>query len=197
MVRYDVDTTSYGTKGPYTKIYNYVEMFDNNCGPSYPSVPAPRGYMIKNGECCYADLIENCPYNPVSSDGLPMAQTLTPAAMPQKLTYNGQVTDIDAIPAGTTADFWQSNIYLKQEVPVLSTNYYFDATDKSATPAQLGNFLAVTAGPQFVNATTVYEGQWTYGAQDADMFDVSGYDCSAKCSSSVEGYLLKLTAKKH
>jgi hypothetical protein len=87
-------------------------------------------------------------------------------------------------------------IYLKQEVPVLDTFYYFDVNNNNY---QLGNFLNVNAGPQFINATMIYNGKWTEGPQAAELFDISDYDCSSMCSSNVAANVLNagFFHKKH
>ena len=191
-MRLDVKAASYGQKGSYSKIYDYSQTFPIDCGGLYDNMQVPKGYLIQGDSCCYSLLVSNCPYNPVSGE-IPSAQTMSAGGMPTKIEYLGEVTGVDAIPAGKTADFWQSNIYLKQEIPVMSTDYYFDVSDHST---QLGNFVAITAGPQFINATTTYNGKWTIGAQDAELFDISAYDCSSPCKSSVSDEV-KLTAKIH
>jgi hypothetical protein len=192
MTRLDVKEASYGAKGPYSKIYNYNELFSNNCGKQYPDVQAPRGYMVQGTSCCYANLVNGCPYNPTSGE-IPSAQMMSAPEMPKKIVYGGVVDAEGIIPAGKTADKWVYDIFLGQEVPVIHTDYYFDSTDHET---QLGNFFNINAGPQFVNATTTYNGKWVLGPQDAELFDLSGYDCSYECKSEVT-HAMHLSAKAH
>jgi hypothetical protein len=190
--RLDVKEASYGTKGPFTKVYNYADLFSNNCGGMYEDVKAPRGYLIKSGQCCYVNLIDNCPYRP-SSGELPMARSMAAPTLPTKIQYMGTSAGEGVAPAGSDCDLWTSDIYLKQEVPVIHGDYYFDVSDHST---QLGNFMSINAGPQFVNATTTYNGKWTYEPVDEQMFDISDYDCSAQCQDSVSA-ALKLSGRAH
>ena len=192
MTRLDVKDASYGEKGPYTKIYNYNDLFPVNCGKQYPEVQAPRGYMVKGNSCCYVPLTNDCPYDP-KTGAIPTARTMAAPVLPKKIVYEGTSSGEGVIPEGDEADLWVSDIYLKQEVPVMHSEFYFDVKDHTT---QLGNFMAVTAGPQFINATTTYEGTWTYGAQDADLFDLSGYDCSMECSQSVSD-AIRQSGKMH
>jgi hypothetical protein len=192
--RTDVTKASYGQKGSYSIINNYSEMFPVNCSKQYPDVQAPRGYLIAGGQCCYHPLINDCDSNPST---IPMAQTMLNPVLPTKIAYIGTADDSSGrIPAGTNANVWESAIYLKQEVPVLDTFYYFDVNNNNY---QLGNFLNVNAGPQFINATTIYNGKWTEGPQAAELFDISDYDCSSMCSSNVAANVLNagFFHKKH
>lgn len=184
MTRTDVKQASYGQKGPYTIISNYAETFPMNCGPNYQNMDVSRGYMIANGKCCYTPLVSDCPsVGPQSSP--PMADTMYDPLLPKKIAYIGTVDSTSApIPAGDTANYWQSLIYAGQTVPVIEEDFYFDPS--TASPAtQLASYLHVVLGPQFINATVTYNGAWTFGPQAAELFDISGYDCSKQCSSSV------------
>jgi hypothetical protein len=165
--RFDVSYSSYGQKGPYQMIYKYDSLYPVQCGKE--QIQAPRAYMIVGSTCCYADLVQDCDANPQT---IPTAQTMIAPALPTKIAYKGVVDNMDE---------WVSDIYLKQEVPVMHSEYYFDSKDHTT---QLKNFLAVNAGPQFINATTTYTGAWKDGAQDAKLFDISSYDCSKLCQNA-------------
>lgn len=201
MERYDVKSASYGTKGPYSTIYNYNQLFPVNCGGSYSDMQAPRAYQIVNGKCCYTNLVSDCPYKPVGNNPPPSVDTMYAPSLPKKVAYVGTVNSdsTDSIPAGASADYWQYVLYLNHTAPVFEEDFYFASSDHST---QLGEYLHMVVGPQFVNATTVYDGTWTLGAQDPSLFDVSGFDCSKQCSSSVSDHvrfrnLARRTANKH
>jgi len=191
--RTDVLKASYGQKGSYSVINDYSKLYSNKCSNQYPDVQAPRGYLVANGQCCYTNLVSDCDANPQT---IPSASSMFSPTLPTKIAYIGTADDsCGRIPAGTSANVWESAIYLKQAVPVLDTFYYFDVT----TQVQLGNFLAVVAGPQFINATTIYNGAWSEGPQDPSLFDLSGYDCTKMCSSNAQVNVLNAghMHKKH
>jgi hypothetical protein len=192
MTRSDVKETSYGEQGPYVLVNNYNEQFSTNCGKEYPDVQAPRGYMVKGNTCCYVALTDGCPYDR-STGEIPTGRTMYPPTLPTKIVYGGVSDGEGIIPAGDKADLWINDIFLKQEVPVIHNEFYFDVNDHTT---QLGNFMNINAGPQFINATTTYNGEWTLGAQEAELFDVSAYDCSHECKSSVSD-TVRLAGKKH
>jgi len=154
---------------------------------------APRGYLIQGDSCCYAPLVQDCPYQP-SSGIMPSASTMMAPVMPKKIVYGGVVSGEGVVPSDKTeADEWISDIFLGQEVPILHTEFYFDSSDHTT---QLGTFMNVNAGPQFINATTTFNGKWTNGPVDASFFDLSEYDCSSPCNNEVTT-ILKHTAKTH
>ena len=196
--RTDVEKASYGNPGPYTMIKNYAETFPVDCGHA-GEFQAPKGYLVekdKNGntQCCYTMLIQDCPPGPQE---MPMPDTILAPQMPQMVKYDGEVNS-DAVSGGVTADLWESNVMLKQSVPFMTQDFYFSTEDHST---QLANFLAIyiEGNGQFINATTTYADGvdgWKTGPQDASLFDVSAYDCSAMCSSSVsEKFFLSANAQ--
>ena len=119
--------------------------------------------------------------------------------LPQLSKYEGEVTS-DAVAGGVTADLWESNVMLKQSVPFMTQDYFFDTSDHSTQLAlRLGVFIE--SNGQFINATTTYAdgvSGWKVGPQDASLFDVSSYDCSAQCKSEVsETFFLAAHAHAH
>ena len=61
--------------------------------------------------------------------------------IPQLSKYEGEVTS-DAVAGGVTADLWESNLMLKQSVPFMTQDYFFDTSDHSTQLAlRLGVFI--------------------------------------------------------
>ena len=97
------------------------------------------------------------------------------AALPKTVKYDGVVSNPDVVANGAEADLWESVVMLKQTVPFMTQDFYFDTSDHTT---QLGNgfYLMLEASNQFINATTTYtdgKDAWTMGAPDASVFDVS------------------------
>ena len=162
------------------------QTFPVDCGHA-GEYQAPKGYMIQkdksgNDQCCY-DAYQYCPPGPGE---IPTPQSMFAPELPQLSKYEGEVTS-DAVAGGVTADLWESNVMLKQSVPFMTQDYFFDTSDHSTQLAlRLGVFIA--SNGQFINATTTYAdgvSGWKVGPQDASLFDVSSYDCSAQCKSEV------------
>ena len=192
MKRIDVAYSSYGDHGPYMKIYDYADLFSNFCGPLWPDVMAPRGYQIEaDGTCCYANLVDNCPsMNP--GDPMPTAETMTEPALPRKLAFLDSTDKTELLP-GMLVDVWESNIFVPNTTtPFMTQDYYFDGNDHET---QRANFVHILAGSQYVNGTTIYNGEWTLGPQDASLFDISQYDCSSECRST-DAQVMRLTSHR-
>jgi hypothetical protein len=151
-VRYDISENSYGTKAPFTQIYKYGATYPVKC--VLQEVQAPRGYLIKDNTCCYADLVDNCD----SVEYVPTARTMFVPALPKTAKYAGEVNGMN---------LWEQNIYLKNPEPVETQDFYFD-TDGTYRE----NYMHIVAGPQFINATTTYpdSSKWTAGPVDASIF---------------------------
>ncbi len=180
--RTDVAESSYGTKAPYSIIKDYSQNFPVDCGHD-GEYQAPRGYLVQGGQCCYTPLIQDCPAAP---GYFPNPDTMFVAALPKMVKYDGVVSNPDVVANGAEADLWESVVMLKQTVPFMTQDFYFDTSDHTS---QLGNamYLMLEASNQFINATTTYtdgKDAWTMGAPDASVFDVSAYDCSKQCKSS-------------
>ena len=188
-MRYDVAEASYGNPGPYTMIKDFSQTFPVDCGRS-GTFQAPRGYLIQkdksgNDQCCYAPLIDECPPGPGE---MPMPDTMVAPVLPQMAKYEGEVNS-DAVAGGVTSDLWESIVMLNQSVPFMTQDYFFDASDHSTMLADKIAVFIESSG-QFVNATTTFAdgvSGWKLGPQDASLFDVSSYDCSAQCKSQVSG----------
>ena len=188
--RIDVATCTYGDPGPYTKIYDYSTLYPNDCEGMYPDMEAPRGYQIEpDGTCCYANLIEDCPA-PLPTSDPPYAETMAEPALPQKnFAFLSTTTDSPLLP-GSLVDWWEQNLYAPNTTQVfLTQDFYFDGSDHQT---QRANYFHISTGPQYINITTIYNGEWTVGPQDDSVFDISSYDCSQMCKSSV-GQQLRAT----
>ena len=174
MYRDDIETTTYGTPGPYTTIYDYSETFPTECGPYKTPMDAARAYMIQKNQCCYFSLVSDCGQSTATAD------TFETPTFPKKVEYMGSSSSYPNVP--TEADFWQNTLYLKQEVPMITNNYYIDSTD-GETLLEMDTFVLIQT--QFINVTTTYSGKWNVGSQDASIFDHSQYDCSKVCQGAV------------
>jgi hypothetical protein len=182
--RTDVSESSYGTKAPYTMYKDFTETFPVDCGKMGGTIQAPRGYLVQQGKCCFVPLTQDCP---PSQGAIPTAQTMYAPAMPKKIAYEG-VVNSDLVANGAQADLWESEIMLKQSVPFMTNDFYFDTSDHETQLAN-GFYLLLEGANQYINATTTYtQGKdgWDFGSIDASVFDVSSYDCSMQCSQSAE-----------
>jgi len=180
--RYDVQETSSGMKGPYSIIKDFSVQYPVQCG-NQGTYQASRGYLIQDGACCYTSLIQDCPAAP---GYFPTPDTMFVPTLPAMAKYDGVVSGSPIVANGADADLWESVVMLKQSVPFMTQDFYFDSNDHKTQLAN-GVYVYVEGSHQFINATVTYEGgpsSWTIGAPEASVFDYSGYDCSMQCKSS-------------
>jgi hypothetical protein len=179
QARSDIATEQGGNDAGTTVYSDYANLHDypNPKGIDNP-IQVPYEYSVDPaaGTCCYAPMVDQC-----DQQGGCVPSTMFTNALPYRTKFMGTIThdDKSAIPEGTTADWWEADMF----GGMVHQMYYFDAADHTTL---IGDGVYVDAQGQTANITDVYPGGYVAGPIDASTFDYSSWDCSAQCQTNSE-----------